>query len=228
MTAELYWISKTVVIDWPLTLIDGTTPVTDATIVATFSLPDGTTAAGVVTQVGDVARITYDPTMAGLHTYRVTATGSADDAEEGEFVVQRSLVPALPITVDPSTTVGLARLLTADISETAPTFTDAQWSGFLAANGGFVRLAAAQALETIAASEVLTSKVIRSQDLATDGAKVAAELRAQAASLRQQHEDGWGNTGLDGTSGFTVVDYDPNALYGASGELAEISPWWLP
>jgi hypothetical protein len=49
-----------------------------------------------------------------------------------------------------------------------------------------VRRAAADALDTIATSEVLVSKVIRTQDLSTDGAKVADALRKQAQVLRQQ------------------------------------------
>lgn len=49
-----------------------------------------------------------------------------------------------------------------------------------------VRLAAADLLDQVAVSEVLVSKVIRTQDLSTDGSKVSAELRAHAAALRQQ------------------------------------------
>lgn len=48
------------------------------------------------------------------------------------------------------------------------------------------RLAAARALDIIAASEVLVSKKIRTQDLSTDGPAVAAALRAQAAALRDE------------------------------------------
>lgn len=49
--------------------------------------------------------------------------------------------------------------------------------------------AAADALEAIAVSEVLVSKVIRTQDLSTDGAKVADVLRKQAESLRSRADD---------------------------------------
>lgn len=62
------------------------------------------------------------------------------------------------------------------------------------------RLAAARALEIIAASEVLVGKKIRTQDLQTDGPAVAAELRSQAAALRAEvatEDDGW--------DGFDVV-----------------------
>lgn len=209
---ELYWISKTVVVDWALKELDGD-PAATATVAGTVTKPDGVTTAMTATWVTAdlVWRLTYDPTMAGLHAYRITATGTADSAEEGTFVVQASLAGALPITLDPTTSIGLARLFATDITEGAPLFTDAQWTGFLTANGGDARRAAAQGLETIAASEVMVSKKIRTQDLQTDGPAVAAELRALAASLRQQADDGYGNTGAADEAGFLVVDYDPNA-----------------
>lgn len=212
MTAELYWISKTVVVDWALQKLDGT-PASDATVAGTVTKPDGSTAAMSAAWVGSPTyawRLTYDTTVAGLHAYRITATGTADSAEEGPFVVKKSLAGAQPITLDTLTTIGLARLFATDIDEANPIFTDAQWSGLLAANDDNARRAAADALDAIARSEVLISKVIRTQDLATDGAKVAAELRASAASLRQQADDGMGNTGVD-DSAFLVVDYNPNA-----------------
>jgi len=218
---ELYWISKTIVIDWPLTALDGTTPVTDATVTATISLPDGTTTSGVVTQVGNVVRATYDPTLAGWHAYRLKATGTADSADEGKFYVKPSLAGSLPVTLDPATAVGATRLLAADVDEDHPMFTDAQYSGFLSLNGGVYRLAAAQALEACAASEALVSKKIRTQDLSTDGPAVAAELRALAASLRAQHDDGIGNDGTV-TGAFVIVDFNPWAALEAA-ELAELA-----
>ena len=48
------------------------------------------------------------------------------------------------------------------------------------AAGGSVERTVASALRTIAASEVLVSKKIQSQDLSTDGPAVSAELRALA------------------------------------------------
>lgn len=218
MTTELYWISKTVVIEWTIRDLAGV--LTNGTIAATITLPDGTTAAGTVSNPSTgFYRISYDPTMAGTHAYRLVATGAVDSAEEGTFIVKASLVGVLPITTDPTTSIGMARLFATDLSESAPIFTDAQWIAFLAVNGGTVRLAAAQALETIAASEVLISKKIRTQDLATDGPAVAKELRELAASLRQQDADGYGNGGLADDSSFMVVDYNPNAWL--SAELAE-------
>ena len=62
---------------------------------------------------------------------------------------------------------------------------------------GDLKLAAAQLLDRIAGSELLLSKKITSQDLATDGVAVAKELRALAQQLRDQYrqalDDGaWG------------------------------------
>lgn len=80
------------------------------------------------------------------------------------------------------------RLLIADVSDDATRriLADEDITDFLELNAGNVRLAAADALDSIATSEVLVAKVIRTQDLATDGAKVAQTLQSRAASLRTQ------------------------------------------
>lgn len=212
MTAEVYWISKTVVADWPLTDGDGTF-VPGATVTGTVTLPDATTAAMTVTELSDRYRATYDPTVAGLHAYRLTATGTADSAEEGTFVVRSSLAGADPITVDPTTDIGMVRLLCTDLDEVSPLLTDAQITGLLTLESGNVRLAAAQALDTIASSEALVSKKIRTQDLQTDGPAVAKELRERAAGLRKQADS------IDPATGepfaFDIVDYDPDAWLAA-------------
>lgn len=86
--------------------------------------------------------------------------------------------------------IDMVRLLIADMApdgDPRRLFTDDQLTQFLTFNTDAVRLAAADALDTIARSEVLVSKVIRTQDKSTDGAKVAAELRASAQQLREQH-----------------------------------------
>lgn len=84
--------------------------------------------------------------------------------------------------IDYSTLAGQVRLYITDTDDTPADrlFSDDQLTVFLNRNGDNVYRAAAQALRVIAASEVLTSKVIRTQDRATDGAKVSAELRALA------------------------------------------------
>ena len=82
--------------------------------------------------------------------------------------------------------VALVRLLISDVDPSRQVLTDDDILTLLALEGEVVKLAAAQALDSIASSETLVGKVIRSQDLSTDGAKVAADLRAHAASLRAQ------------------------------------------
>lgn len=81
--------------------------------------------------------------------------------------------------------LALVRLYAADTDAASPLLTDAQYEALLGEHDDNARLAAADALEVIAASEVLVSKKIRTQDLATDGPAVSAELRA----LAQRHRD---------------------------------------
>src|SRR5690606_24312534 len=119
----------------------------------------------------------YVASQPGRHAWELTATGTAVDTRQGAFVVRRDLVGLPPITVDPSTPIGQVRLLATDLDEAEPLFDDEQIGAFLTMEGGNVRLAAALALETIARSEVLVSKKIRTLDLQTDGPAVARELR---------------------------------------------------
>lgn len=77
------------------------------------------------------------------------------------------------------------RLLIADTAEPS-LLTDVQLSSLLGLYPGSVKRAAARALRTIAANEVLVSKKITTQDLSTDGPAVAAELRAQADQLEAE------------------------------------------
>lgn len=90
------------------------------------------------------------------------------------------------MAIDFTTDVGQVRLLINDVNESAEVFSNSEIGAFLELEAGNVKLAAAQALDTIADDEALTSKAIRSQDLATDGAKVAGVLRARAKSLREE------------------------------------------
>lgn len=86
---------------------------------------------------------------------------------------------------DVTTPLGRVRLLINDTSDD-PVFADTDVAAFLEMEDGHVKRAAAQALDTIADDEALTSKAIRTQDLATDGPKVAESLRKRAAALRAQ------------------------------------------
>ena len=77
---------------------------------------------------------------------------------------------------DYTSPVGQVRLLITDLSEVPAEqlFSDVQLEAFLAMRGENVNRAAAKALVVMAASEVMVSKVIRTQDRSTDGAKVSA------------------------------------------------------
>jgi hypothetical protein len=108
----------------------------------------------------------------------------------------------MPITdvtpPDYSTTLGQVRLLIPDTeqllnpanpSATAEyLFNDSQVTAFLSLYASNVKKAAAQAKLVLATSESLINKVIKTGDYATDGAKLGAELRAQAAELRIEAE----------------------------------------
>lgn len=88
---------------------------------------------------------------------------------------------------DPTTPTGQVRLLINDTQEPpAQVFTDPEITAFLLLEDSNVKRAAAQAVDTIADDEALTSKVIKDHDLATDGAAVADALRKRAAVLRAQ------------------------------------------
>lgn len=108
--------------------------------------------------------------------------------------------------IDYTDPVQQVRLLIADVS-TDPAkriLADEQLAGYLTINVGSVKRAAADALDAIASSEALVSKVIRTQDLQTDGSKVADALRKHADSLRTQAD------ALDDFA-FDVV-YPPSSL----------------
>lgn len=89
-------------------------------------------------------------------------------------------------TYDPATPAGRVRLLVNDVDPITPTFDDEEIAAFLDLGDGDTRLAAATALETIAANEVLVQKRIRLLDKQTDGPAESKELRELAASLRAQ------------------------------------------
>lgn len=93
---------------------------------------------------------------------------------------------------DYSTAVGQVRLLIPDTEQIGDTpaylFSDPQIQAFLAMYSNSVKRAAAQAKLVLATSEALINKVIRTYDYQTDGAKLGAELRAQAQALREEAE----------------------------------------
>jgi hypothetical protein len=104
----------------------------------------------------------------------------------------------MPDTTPPdySTIVGQVRLLIPDTEQLDdpkdPTatpeyiFNDAQIQAFIALYNNNVKRAAAAAKLALATSEALISKVIKTYDFSTDGAKLGAELRAQAKQLQDE------------------------------------------
>ena len=89
-------------------------------------------------------------------------------------------------TVPEFDAVAQVRLLINDPSGPASLFSNDEINAFLTMEGGVVKLAAAQAIDTIADNELLLLKVIKDHELSTDGAKVADSLRKRAAALREQ------------------------------------------
>jgi hypothetical protein len=95
-----------------------------------------------------------------------------------------------------STAIGQVRLLIPDteqldnLDNVATTaeylFSDAQIQALLSLYSDNVKRAAAQAKMILATSEALINKVIRTTDYTTDGAKLGAELRAQAKALQDE------------------------------------------
>lgn len=97
---------------------------------------------------------------------------------------------------DYATAIGQVRLLIPDTEQlenpAAPEaeaeyiFDDHQIQAFLSLYSNNVKRAAAQAKLVLATSEALINKVIRTADYTTDGAKLGAELRAQAKQLQEE------------------------------------------
>lgn len=112
---------------------------------------------------------------------------------------------------DYATEIRLVRLLLNDVAadDADRVFTNAEILDFLALEGLSVKRAAAQAIDTNATNEVLSSKVLRTPaGVQTDGAKVADAMRKHAVALREQADDE--DEAGDGFY-FDVVDLDGGA-----------------
>jgi hypothetical protein len=93
----------------------------------------------------------------------------------------------LTFTYDTTTDRGRVRLLCRDTVEAAAVYEDEEIDAFLALGSGQVLLAAAFALENLAAAETLVQKRIKLLDLQTDGPAEAEALTALAKALRTQY-----------------------------------------
>ena len=119
--------------------------------------------------------------------------------------------------IDYASPVGQVRLLIADTDPDRLILSDNMISGYLGLHGvetgsatrAQVRRAAADAIDAIATSEALISKVLRTQDVTTDGAKLADSLRKQAVSLRALADQIETEDAAAATGGFEVVEFEP-------------------
>ena len=99
--------------------------------------------------------------------------------------------------------LGKVRLLLNDVA--APwVFQDAEIQAFLDMEGGSVKRAAAQAIDTNADNELLASKVLRTKDVQVDGAKLADAMHKRADMLRAQADREDADADVDADS-FTLV-----------------------
>ena len=92
----------------------------------------------------------------------------------------------MTFTYVPGTPIGLVRLLCTDRDPDNEIFSDEEIAVFLDLNEQDVRLAAADALDQIAASQALILKYIEVNGLKTNGQAVANALHQQAESLRSR------------------------------------------
>jgi hypothetical protein len=127
-------------------------------------------------------------------------------------------MPTIPDLYPPdyASVVGQIRLLIPDTEQLEnladPTasasyiFNDAQIQAFATLYADNVKRAAAQAKLVLATSEALIAKVIRTADYTTDGAKLGAELRAQAKQLQDEADKDDLADSYD--DAFTVVGYN--------------------
>lgn len=123
-------------------------------------------------------------------------------------------MPTLPDIYPPdySSGIGQVRLLIPDteqlddptgVATASYLFNDDQIQAFLSIYTNNIKKAAAQAKLVLATSETLINKVIKTYDLSTDGAKLGAELRAQAVELRAEAER---DDELDNYETFMIVN----------------------
>jgi hypothetical protein len=117
---------------------------------------------------------------------------------------------------DYNTPVGQVRALIPDteqvesnVDRDAPAeylFTDDHLQALIAIWNGSILRAAAAAVDALATSQAYIVSVIKTEDLQTDGSKVANALRAHAKSLRDQADR---EDQEDAYEAFEIIDYVP-------------------
>lgn len=99
-------------------------------------------------------------------------------------------------------------------------FSDAEIQNYLTVGGNVLR-AAGLAVYALATSEAMISKVIRTQDLQTDGAKVAEALMTKAKALMDRADA----VDLEALSYFDIIDFHGSWN---TPELTEYDWTWTP
>lgn len=128
---------------------------------------------------------------------------------------------------DYATEVGKLRALIPDVEELpnpndpygphSYLFEDAHLEAILSVNNGNLRLAAADACEVLGTSEGYIAKVIKTEDLQTDGAKLMGQFLVRARELRRRAREEEASEDVDG---FDIVPYvvpRPNRRYWLGG-----------
>lgn len=149
----------------------------------------------------------------------------------------RSMADIFP--PDYSSSVGLVRALIPDTEQVdwetdgsvSYLFTDSHLAGLLSLNGATpddykswnIKRAAADAVDALATSEALISKVIKTEDLQTDGAKLANALVQRAVQLRRSAEDEEESADLE--TAFTIVDFIPARQIPSNDWNIRVATW---
>lgn len=173
---------KTLVYD-----VDGITPVAPSSCVCAVWNAD--TNAEVLASTPGTVGIGYaqynwvGSATPGNYEAEFSVTISAGVVKSERFLIMVLGKPA-GFTLDPTTDIGMVRMITQDKNIEQALFSDAEINALLSLNGIDVRLAAAAALDIMASNQVMILKVIRLLDLSTDGAAVARALREHARQLR--------------------------------------------
>lgn len=133
----------------------------------------------------------------------------------------------MELLVPDATTILIIRTLIPDtetVFDGTTLFTDTEIGHYYTAGRGSVLRAAGFAVLAIATSEAIISKVIRTQDLQTNGATLAEALRKQAETFfkRADAEDA-----IDGGFYFEIVDFQqgwghPELTEFANDDLYEV------
>jgi len=89
------------------------------------------------------------------------------------------------MALDPTTDIGRVRLLIQDTDDAARLFSDPEITAFLDLSESNVRLAAATALEALAADSARLAKMVKTLNFAQDTRQAAATLLAVANQLRE-------------------------------------------